>query len=124
MERMASRKRLEVQRLSEIRQEENNRPEMLIINGKRPQSEAVQITPETQPSSTTTLTKSNSVAHMFGDRNRRASDANVKRAESMKVQGISKPVKRTPSFTTRRRGSIRTKPSGKLTILRSFFVFN
>ncbi|KRT83529.1 Pleckstrin homology domain containing protein [Oryctes borbonicus] len=109
MERLAHRKRLEVQRLSEPRKPEPQRPESFRINGRRPQEEQVQPTLEATPS-TTNIPKSNSIAHMFGDK-RRASDANIKRAESMKVQGLSKPVKRTPSFTTRRRGSFRTKAS-------------
>lgn len=46
------------------------------------------------------------------DRIRRGSDVSVKRAESMKVGGSAKPVKRTPSFNTRRRGSIRSKIAG------------
>lgn len=47
--------------------------------------------------------KSNSIAQMFGDRLRRGSENNIKRAESMKLG--PKPAKRTPSFTTRRRAS-------------------
>lgn len=109
MERLAQRKRLEVQRLSEIKQQEL--PETLRINGRRPQAVQVQEEAETLPSATN-IPKSNSIAHMFGDKIRRASDANIKRAESMKVQGVNKPVKRTPSFTTRRRGSFKTKSSG------------
>ncbi|KAK9716990.1 Variant SH3 domain [Popillia japonica] len=108
MERLAQRKRLEVQRLSEIKQQEL--PETLRINGRRPQAVQVQEEAETLPSATN-IPKSNSIAHMFGDKIRRASDANIKRAESMKVQGVNKPVKRTPSFTTRRRGSFKTKSS-------------
>ncbi|XP_058129165.1 spectrin beta chain, non-erythrocytic 1 [Anopheles coustani] len=45
--------------------------------------------------------KSNSFATMLQERLRRGSDSNIKRAESMKM-GV-KPVKRAPSFTTRRR---------------------
>ncbi|XP_035773613.1 spectrin beta chain, non-erythrocytic 1-like isoform X5 [Anopheles albimanus] len=45
--------------------------------------------------------KSNSFATMLQERLRRGSDSNIKRAESMKM-GL-KPVKRAPSFTTRRR---------------------
>ncbi|XP_066150741.1 spectrin beta chain isoform X4 [Euwallacea fornicatus] len=56
------------------------------------------------------LRKTNSVAQMFDrDRLRRGSDSAVKRAESMKVGPGSKPVKRTPSFTTRRKGSFKAK---------------
>lgn len=107
MERLAHSKRLEVQRLTELKQQELHER----MNGGRPRQQEMEVI-EVPPAST--LTKSNSVAHMFGDRIRRASDANIKRAESMKVQGLSKPVKRTPSFTTRRRGSFRTKSTGNL----------
>ncbi|KAL1509008.1 hypothetical protein ABEB36_003816 [Hypothenemus hampei] len=56
------------------------------------------------------LRKTNSVAQMFDrDRIRRGSDQQVKRAESMKVGPGSKPVKRTPSFTTKRKGSFKSK---------------
>ncbi|CAG9768666.1 unnamed protein product [Ceutorhynchus assimilis] len=56
------------------------------------------------------LRKTNSVAQMFDrERIRRGSDHGVKRAESMKVGPGSKPVKRTPSFTTRRKGSFKSK---------------
>ena len=47
--------------------------------------------------------KSNSFVNMFGDRLRRGSEGNVKRAESMKVG--PKGPKRTPSFTTRKRAT-------------------
>ncbi|XP_017956522.1 spectrin beta chain, non-erythrocytic 1 isoform X6 [Drosophila navojoa] len=58
------------------------------------------------------LQKSSS-SGIFGDRLRRGSaDANVKRAESMKVQ--PKQAKRTPSFTTRRRAqSFRKNQKGE-----------
>ncbi|KAL9901308.1 spectrin beta chain, non-erythrocytic 5 kst isoform 1-T1 [Glossina fuscipes fuscipes] len=57
------------------------------------------------------LQKSSS-SNIFGDRLRRSSDNNVKRAESMKVQ--PKPPKRTPSFTTRRRAqSFRKNQKGE-----------
>lgn len=57
------------------------------------------------------LQKSSS-SGVFGDRLRRGSDTNVKRAESMKVQ--QKQPKRTPSFTTRRRAqSFRKNQKGE-----------
>uniref|UniRef100_A0A1I8NPX4 Spectrin beta chain, non-erythrocytic 5 n=2 Tax=Stomoxys calcitrans TaxID=35570 RepID=A0A1I8NPX4_STOCA len=57
------------------------------------------------------LQKSSS-STIFGDRLRRGSDQNVKRAESMKVQ--PKQPKRTPSFTTRRRAqSFRKNQKGE-----------
>lgn len=96
-DRIAQRKKVEMQRIAELRrQEQRERPEE-IINGE---DETNNIS-----ASTNSLTKSNSVAHMFGDRIRRGQDG-IKRAESMKVG--QKPVKRTPSFTTRRRGSLRS----------------
>lgn len=56
------------------------------------------------------LRKTNSVAQMFErEKIRRGSDHAVKRAESMKVGPGAKPVKRTPSFTTRRKGSFKSK---------------
>lgn len=47
--------------------------------------------------------KSNSFAIMIGDRLRRGSEGNIKRAESMKT--VPKQPKRTPSFTTRKRAN-------------------
>ncbi|XP_049277717.1 spectrin beta chain, non-erythrocytic 1 isoform X2 [Anopheles funestus] len=54
-----------------------------------------------QADQTSPVQKSNSFATMLQERLRRGSDSNIKRAESMKM-GL-KPVKRAPSFTTRRR---------------------
>lgn len=101
-ERLAQRKRLEIQRLTEQRRQEDFKPDDKDLDT---------ISPLPSPP-TPNLTKSNSVAHMFDrDRFRRgSSDSGVKRAESMKVAS-TKPVKRTPSFTTRRRGSFRNKTS-------------
>ncbi|XP_017057853.1 spectrin beta chain, non-erythrocytic 1 isoform X2 [Drosophila ficusphila] len=79
------------------------------------QSPAAQLRPpfgEAADSDHLALQKSSS-SGMFGDRLRRGSaDANVKRAESMKVQ--PKQAKRTPSFTTRRRAqSFRKNQKGE-----------
>lgn len=119
-ERLAQRKRLEMQRITELRrlEEHKDRPrDMPIPEGQMNGAPYPDNTRNVMP--TSSLTKSNSVAHMFGDRIRRGSDASVKRAESMKVNTISKPVKKTPSFTTRRRaGSFRNKATG-----RNWFVF-
>ncbi|KAF5308651.1 hypothetical protein FQR65_LT06112 [Abscondita terminalis] len=94
-ERLAQRKRLEMQRITELRRHRN---------GTSHADNANNVTP------TSSLTKSNSVAHTFSDRIRKNSDGLIKRAESMKVSTLSKPVKKTPSFTTRRRaGSFRNK---------------
>ncbi|XP_076250387.1 spectrin beta chain, non-erythrocytic 5 kst isoform X4 [Rhynchophorus ferrugineus] len=55
---------------------------------------------------TVALRKTNSYAHMLDkDRLRPL----VKRAESLKDAQSSKPIKRTPSFNTKRRGSIKSK---------------
>lgn len=61
-------------------------------------------------SSTSSVQKSNSFATIFGDKLRRGSEGNIKRAESMKSG--PKQAKRTPSFTTRRRGSSFKKNQG------------
>lgn len=113
-ERLAQRKRLEMQRITELRrlEEQKERPRELreeAMNGVKYYDNSK--TPVATP--TSSLTKSNSVAHMFGDRIRSGSNSNVKRAESMKVNTTNKPIKKTPSFTTRRRaGSLRSKNAG------------
>lgn len=106
-EKLAQRRRMEIQRLTEQRRQEE-------LKDRQPQEpdnynkEVDTVSPLPSPP-TPNLTKSNSVAHMFDrDRFRRGSDSGLKRAESMKVAS-AKPVKRTPSFTTRRRGSFRSK---------------
>lgn len=108
-ERFAQRKQQEMQRITELRRQESyrERPGEL-TNGNSTFTQENEENPSGLP---TNLTKSNSVAHMFGDRIRRGQDPIVKRAESMKVPP-SKPIKKTPSFTTRRRGSFRTKNAG------------
>lgn len=100
LERLAQRKQQEMQRLTELRRQESQRDkreELLNGNGKVDKEDT---------NTGSFLTKSNSVAHMFTDKIRRGQD--IKRAESMKT-GQSKPPKRAPSFTTRRRGSFRGK---------------
>ncbi|XP_025833247.1 spectrin beta chain, non-erythrocytic 1 [Agrilus planipennis] len=114
-ERIAQRKRLEMQRITEQRrleqQDRKERPKE-IHEEKMNGAPYAQDNEKSNSTSASSLTKSNSVAHMFGDRVRKASDANVKRAESMKVSSIAKPVKKTPSFNTKRRaGSFRSKAS-------------
>lgn len=104
-ERLEQRKRLEIQRINEQRRQERPREE-LTNGGTQPQQH---LSPP--PVTAVTVRKTNSVAQMF-DRDRimrRGSDASVKRAESMKIAS-TKP-KRTPSFTTRRRGSFKSKAS-------------
>lgn len=103
-ERLAHRKQQEMQRITELRRQESQRDKKNeeLLNGTNNVQK-----PETDVSTGSPfLTKSNSVAHMFTDRIRRGQD--IKRAESMKTSA-SKPVKRTPSFTTRRRSSFRVK---------------
>lgn len=85
------------------RQEQRESPDER-LNGVSQYSEETNGTPRDERSPS--ITKSNSVVYMFKDRVRRAQDGGVKRAESMKVG--QKPIKRTPSFTTRRRGSLRS----------------
>ncbi|KAK4883333.1 hypothetical protein RN001_006652 [Aquatica leii] len=113
-ERLAQRKRLEVQRITELRrlEEQKDRSHEVtpVPEGHRNGTSRVENSNTITP--TSSLTKSNSVAHAFSDRIRKGSDGIIKRAESMKVSTISKPVKKTPSFTTRRRaGSFRSKSS-------------
>lgn len=103
-ERLAQRKQQEMQRITELRRQESQRDDRKKtdeLNG----TNNLQKPNISSSSGSPFLTKSNSVAHMFADRTRRGQD--VKRAESMKT--ASKPVKRTPSFTTRRRSSFRGK---------------
>lgn len=106
-ERLEQLKKVEMKRITELRkQEQRERPQEVHepeerVNGTSGHNES--------KDTTTSLTKSNSVAHMFVDRHRGRGDSSIKRAESMKVGGPPKLPKRTPSFTTRRRGSLRSK---------------
>lgn len=69
-----------------------------------PQNQVVAgLKPSASSESLTQVQKSNSFVNMIGDRLRRGSEGNVKRAESMKVG--PKGPKRTPSFTTRKRAT-------------------
>ncbi|XP_065157650.1 spectrin beta chain isoform X3 [Atheta coriaria] len=101
-ERVAQRKKLEMQRITEQRRQEGPQEQTHIrndVNGNGP-----------EPGTVVNLTKSNSIASMFGDKVQAVQAAvNVKRAESMKLAIPSRPPKRTPSFTTRRRSSFRGK---------------
>ncbi|KAJ8962237.1 hypothetical protein NQ318_018209 [Aromia moschata] len=117
-ERLEQRKRQEMARIAELRRQESrerdsryhNIPEGRINGDTIESTEPQVLTPPPSVKPTISLRKTNSVAHMFErDRMRRGSDSSVKRAESMKVGPSSKPPKRTPSFTTRRRGSLRSK---------------
>ncbi|CAG9824099.1 unnamed protein product [Phaedon cochleariae] len=127
-ERLEQRKRIEVARITELRRQESRERGDHRFNNIREEDKPIDGSGDADPrvetpSSATmamedesvaqkphvTVRKTNSVAHMFERDRRRGSDASVKRAESMKVGGPAKPPKRTPSFNTRRRGSIRSK---------------
>lgn len=123
-ERLEQRKRMEVTRIADLRRQDERERER---ENKHALGENVSEndfpihfakTAESPVTNTAvSVRKTNSIAHIFErDRLRRGSaDNSVKRAESMKVGGpVSKPVKRTPSFTTRRRNSLRQKNSGKI----------
>ncbi|RZC41345.1 spectrin alpha chain, non-erythrocytic 1, partial [Asbolus verrucosus] len=111
-ERLELRKRLEIQKITEKRRQERTHeiPEER-MNGTRHENEV-----EEAPKPTPTVRKTNSVAQMFERERimRRGSDGSVKRSESMKVSGPSAKPKRTPTFTTRRRGSFKSKASDVL----------
>ncbi|XP_055694009.1 spectrin alpha chain, non-erythrocytic 1 isoform X2 [Lutzomyia longipalpis] len=114
-ERLESLKQKEVQRITEERrknekqQVDKNGPTDTGAGGFVNSSKSLvsipggQETPTASPNPTAqaTVQKSNSVTTFFGERLRRGSEGNIKRAESMKVG--PKVPKRTPSFTTRRR---------------------
>ncbi|XP_017842227.1 spectrin beta chain, non-erythrocytic 5 isoform X2 [Drosophila busckii] len=135
-ERLEQLKQRELQRLNEERrraekqQEHRNAaaqektpifstPMVTISGNSQPSSPAISQTqlrptyPESSSQEDALALQKSSSSGMFGDRLRRGSaDANVKRAESMKVQ--PKQPKRTPSFTTRRRAqSFRKNQKGE-----------
>ncbi|XP_028142929.1 spectrin beta chain, non-erythrocytic 1 isoform X1 [Diabrotica virgifera virgifera] len=114
-EKLEQRKLKEKARINELRRQESL-PRYSLPEDARPvisheQLEALQqSTQSPAENNNISIRKTNSIAHTFDrDRIRRGSDVSVKRAESMKVGNLVKPVKRTPSFNTRRRGSIRSK---------------
>uniref|UniRef100_A0A336KQL4 CSON014177 protein n=1 Tax=Culicoides sonorensis TaxID=179676 RepID=A0A336KQL4_CULSO len=104
-ERLEHLKQKEVQRITEERRRNEKNIEQNGYSDKN--LEAVRET------TTSNVQKSNSFVNIFGDKLRRNSaEANVKRAESMKIQ--PKTPKRTPSFTTRRRAhSFRKSPKSE-----------
>lgn len=79
---------------NKVKQEVQQSPQNPIVAGLKPSASS---------ESLTQVQKSNSFVNIFGDRLRRGSEGNVKRAESMK-SGPKGP-KRTPSFTTRKRAT-------------------
>lgn len=105
-ERLEQLKQKEVQRITQERSKMDN--EKSQQNMKSPQHVPINMNNGTQNATTEVkspahapVSKSNSVTNFIGDRLRRGSEGNIKRAESMKTG--PKPAKRTPSFTTRRR---------------------
>lgn len=109
-ERLEQLKQKEVQRITQERQKIENEksspvmksPQQVINNNNSsvvsPPGLDTSLTPQQEKLQ---VQKSNSAINFFGDRLRRGSEGNIKRAESMKTG--PKPAKRTPSFTTRRR---------------------
>lgn len=112
-EKLDMRKRQEMQRITESRRIDEGRPTPVInVNGVK-QNDVSSNNTEENKSPGTSLRKTNSVAHLFDrDRLRKVGDNSIKRAESMKT-APNKPIKRTPSFATRRRGSFRSR-TGKM----------
>ncbi|KAL3276987.1 hypothetical protein HHI36_012347 [Cryptolaemus montrouzieri] len=119
-EKLEMRKRQEMQRIAESRRIDEGRPTPIInVNGVQQKD----IPPKDIPSPNgeskapaTSLRKTNSVAHLFDrDRLRKVGDNTIKRAESMKTSP-SKPIKRTPSFATRRRGSFKARSGNDATL--------
>ncbi|XP_059484234.1 spectrin beta chain, non-erythrocytic 2 isoform X2 [Neocloeon triangulifer] len=97
-ERQESRKRAEIQKITEQRRKEDDRRRAQEMrNGQDHYPPAIQ--EPSQESGGFGLSKSGSFTQLFNQR--RATD--IKRAESMKVEKKANPVRRVPSFTTRRR---------------------
>ncbi|XP_014213231.1 spectrin beta chain, non-erythrocytic 1 isoform X2 [Copidosoma floridanum] len=115
--RLEERKRKEVQRITEERKREEERRRYVEsprhasrneMNGTYDHDPSMDGSPSpvkseaSDSSQNTTPSKSyGGLHHMLSDRLRRTSAADIKRAESMKVD--TKKPRRTPSFTTRRR---------------------
>ncbi|KAK2588759.1 hypothetical protein KPH14_001641 [Odynerus spinipes] len=114
--RIEERKRKEVQRITEERKREEERRRLLEsprrtshdeVNGAIEEHESVnRLAPlkgaaaPSESAEPPMIQKTHGMPHGFGDKLRRT-NADIKRAESMKVD--TKKPKRTPSFTTRRR---------------------
>lgn len=107
----AEKERVEKERIENLKQKEVKRIEERRRNEELAQKSELEkqqqqiinsgIKPSASSDSVNQVQKSNSFINMFGDRLRRGSEGNTKRAESMKV--TVKTPKRTPSFTTRKR---------------------
>lgn len=102
-ERLEQRKRQEMQRQTDLRRQENDRRR---VQDSHPKDQPPP--PPVLGGSTTSLTKSNSMAYPHHNRERRGSEAGIRRAESVKTV---KTPKRTPSFNTRRRAGSFRKPN-------------
>lgn len=123
-ERIKALKQKEVQRITEERRRNDKQIETSYGAEESPtitssqnngQSQQMAIAGGLKPSNSSDslnqVQKSNSFINIFGDRLRRGSEGNVKRAESMKIG--PKGPKRTPSFTTRKRPSSFRKQKGE-----------
>lgn len=98
-ERIQAMKQKEVKRITDERRRNEEQSQM--SGHEKPQIITPGIKPSASSESLNQVQKSNSFINIFGDRLRRGSEGNAKRAESMKIN--IKPPKRTPSFTTRKR---------------------
>jgi spectrin beta len=117
-ERLDQRKKLEIQKINDKRRQE--RPQYLELpeermNGTAKPQEVEAEEEERRP--IPTVRKTNSVVQTYERERiglRRGSDSSVQRSSSMKVSTnvASNKPKRTPTFTTRRRGSFRSKGNG------------
>lgn len=108
-ERLEARKRVEMQNIAEKRKQENfnNTPKQDVVQEKVNGNHSSHYIPAIDPRPTNVnIRKTNSINTYDREKVRRGSSEHaVKRAESMRVNPVGKPPKRTPSFTTRRRGS-------------------
>lgn len=111
-ERLEQLKRLEIQKINEKRKQERPQPPEIVVeelvNGTKQEDEGRPVA---------TVRKTNSVVQTFERERgglRRGSDSSIQRSASMKVGTNitgNKP-KRTPTFTTRRRPSFKSKTTG------------
>jgi spectrin beta len=114
-ERLDQRKKLEIQKINDKRRQERPQylelPEERMNGTAKPQQEEAE---EEERRPIPTVRKTNSVVQTYERERiglRRGSDSSVQRSSSMKVSTnvASNKPKRTPTFTTRRRGSFRSK---------------
>lgn len=100
-ERLENLKQKEVQRITQERNNTENNSPQAAVKSHPPHAYGANVSEAAINKQHAPVSKSNSVTNFIGERLRRGSEGNVKRAESMKSG--PKPAKRTPSFTTRRR---------------------